>query len=69
MYFNGKVPELKCTVKQDVVLTTLVGYVNTLLKKVFLIIVIEKEKGKWNISIHFKQVFNILTCEIINTNI
>lgn len=46
MYFNGKVPELKCTVKQDVVLTTLVGYVNTLLKKVFLIIVIEKEKGK-----------------------
>lgn len=52
MYSSGTVPELRRTVKQDVLLTTLVGYVSTLLKKVFLIIVIEeKEKGRWNISI------------------
>lgn len=47
-------------------LTTLAGFVNTLLKKVFLIIV--TEKGKWNISINFKQVFNILICQTVNTN-
>lgn len=47
MYSSGTVPELRRTVKQDVLLTTLVGYVSTLLKKVFLIIVIEeKEKGR-----------------------